>query len=67
MEFLVIDHVFGGGNSHRRELGYSGSPFYYWLVKHGYPDGYQVLCHNCNFAKSHGGCPHEKERSEAAK
>jgi hypothetical protein len=23
-----------------------------------YPAGYQVLCFNCNWAKSHGGCPH---------
>ena len=23
-----------------------------WLVKNGYPSGYQVLCHNCNSLKS---------------
>lgn len=62
--FLAIDHIDGGGNAHRRSLGTSGkmvgsSNFYRWLEKEGFPKGFQVLCHNCNFAKSHGGCPHE--------
>lgn len=62
IEFLAIDHVGGSGNKHRRHVGCWGTSFYYWLRRHGYPDGYQILCHNCNFAKSWGGCPHEKER-----
>jgi len=64
VEFLTIDHVDGGGSKHRKKVGYSGSPFYYWLIKNDFPEGYQVLCHNCNFAKSNvvGGCPHQKER-----
>ena len=58
--FLAIDHVDGGGNEHRRLLNLWGSArFYGWLVKNDFPDGFQVLCHNCNFAKSNGGCPHE--------
>jgi hypothetical protein len=60
--FLAIDHVNGGGNAHRREVGYpkGGGAFFYWLRKHGYPDGYQVLCHNCNMAKTYlGVCPHQ--------
>lgn len=62
--FLAVDHVDGGGNAHRRELGkgkmVGSSTFYRWLIESGFPDGFQVLCHNCNFAKSHhpGGCPH---------
>lgn len=63
--FLAIDHVNGGGNKHRRALGngkIAGSANYYgWLVRNRYPKGFQVLCHNCNFAKSHGGCPHQEE------
>ncbi len=62
--FLCIDHVHGGGNKHRRELkesGRSGS-LYYWLRSTGYPEGFQVLCHNCNFAKGYNGvCPHQKQ------
>jgi hypothetical protein len=62
IEFLSIDHVNGGGNKHRREIGIhcGGKPFYQWLKRSGYPSGYRVLCHNCNFASGHGGCPHTK-------
>ena len=59
--FLVIDHVGGGGNEHRRQLGkgHSGYGFYRWLRKENYPPGYQVLCHNCNMAYAYQGfCPH---------
>jgi len=60
-EFLSIDHIDGGGNKHRREIGGSGTAFYRWLVKNAFPKGFQVLCYNCNFAKGHNGtCPHER-------
>jgi radical SAM protein with 4Fe4S-binding SPASM domain len=59
--FLVIDHIQGGGNKHRKITG-DGSNFYHWVVKNDYPLGFQVLCHNCNFAKSCGECPHKKLR-----
>jgi len=38
--------------------------FYRWLVENDFPEGFQILCHNCNFAKSHnpGGCPHAADR-----
>jgi hypothetical protein len=61
-DFLVIDHIDGHGNQHRKEI--FGSPqagyrFYDWLIKHGYPLGYQVLCYNCNASKGkHGKCVH---------
>jgi hypothetical protein len=55
--FLAIDHVNGGGNAHRKEVG-AGYRMYRWLKVNGYPDGYRVLCHNCNFAEHNGGCPH---------
>ncbi|KKK55443.1 hypothetical protein LCGC14_3074510, partial [marine sediment metagenome] len=62
--FLVIDHIGGGGNAHRREISKgsttsSGGKMYRWLRSNGYPAGFQILCHNCNFAKSaYGECPH---------
>lgn len=67
-EFLAVDHIHGGGNKHRREIGTLGWDFYKWLVDHKFPEGFQLLCHNCNFAKSHGACvcPHQKERAEVA-
>ncbi len=68
-EFLVIDHIEGGGNEHKRLMSSapnkkrSGSRTYEWLRKHGYPPGYQTLCANCNTAKERpDGCPHQKNR-----
>ena len=46
---LCIDHVNGGGNRHRKEVG--DGRLYRWLEKNGFPDGFQVLCHNCNAIK----------------
>jgi hypothetical protein len=55
-EFLTIDHINGGGNKHRKS--FSGS-FYEWLKKNGFPQGYQVLCYNCNCGKRQNQvCPH---------
>ena len=67
-DFLAIDHIDGGGNKHRREIGIlAGSSFYRWLIRNEFPEGFQVLCHNCNMAKSsHGTCPHEKARQDKA-
>lgn len=65
-EFLVIDHVGGGGSQHRKNLG--ASTIYTWLKQKGYPDGFRVLCHNCNFAIRFGDpCPHEREKIVAFK
>ena len=57
--FLTIDHIDGGGNAHRRELG-GGSSLLIWLQKQGYPAGFQVLCFNCNAGRywNGGDCPH---------
>lgn len=68
IEFLAIDHINGGGGQHRREIGgpsgnAGGATLARWLKRNGYPDGFRVLCHNCNFSRGHyGACPHEKER-----
>ena len=45
---LSIDHINGGGGEHRRRIG---SHFYAWLIKQGFPNGYQTLCMNCQFKK----------------
>ncbi len=63
--FLVIDHINGGGNIHRRELGNAGrgSAFYQWLRNQNYPSGYRVLCQNCNSAMGlYGKCPHQDRK-----
>lgn len=65
IEFLTIDHIGGGGAEHRRQLGNGslgngGSKLYRWLRKNEYPDGYRVLCQNCNFSHGvFGYCPHK--------
>lgn len=57
--FLTIDHINGGGTKHRKDGSIVGNSFYRWLRNQGYPDGYQVLCFNCNCAKGlYGRCPH---------
>jgi hypothetical protein len=59
-EFLSIDHINGGGTKHRAEVG-KGDVFYKWLRKNGYPEGFRVLCHNCNQAIGfYGFCPHQE-------
>jgi len=62
-EYLTIDHVDGGGEKHKREMGFSTSTqFYRWLKKNNYPEGFQVLCFNCNCGKhAYSVCPHNKD------
>jgi hypothetical protein len=67
-DFLVIDHIDGHGNEHRKQvfgrMG-GGYAFYHWLIKHGYPAGFQVLCFNCNMSKAkHGACVHVAKPNE---
>lgn len=63
VEFLAIDHINNNGAQAKREGEPKGGVgFYTFLRKNNYPEGFQVLCHNCNMAKSfYGGCPHAKE------
>ena len=61
IEFLTIDHIHGGGNKHRKEIHQAGgSHFYRWLINNGFPEGFRVLCFNCNCSLGfHGYCPHQ--------
>jgi hypothetical protein len=57
-EFLTIDHIGGDGAKHRKE---TNNEVYAWLRRNGYPEGFQVLCMNCNFSIGmRGYCPHNK-------
>lgn len=64
--FLQIDHINNDGANHRRSLGYGGngkgahSAMLMWMRRNDYPEGFQVLCANCNHGKSRNGgvCPH---------
>ena len=68
--FLVIDHVNNDGAEHRRSISNrkdcgngkgASADTWRWLKNNDYPDGFQVLCMNCNFGKSRnkGICPHK--------
>ena len=60
IEFLCIDHINGGGGVHRRQIGHSG--LYTWLKREGFPQGFRVLCYNCNASlAAYGYCPHRAE------
>jgi hypothetical protein len=73
LPFLTMDHMNGKGNQHRKEIKRYGS-IYEWLKHANYPEGFRVLCMNCNFAIGHYGfCPHaenelpsEKQTSQQA-
>ena len=45
IDCLSIDHVKGGGGKHREKIR---MPIESWLEQNNYPDGFRILCHNCN-------------------
>jgi hypothetical protein len=59
LDGLTIDHIEGRKNvKHSKKLG--GGKLYYWLIQNKFPSEFQVLCFNCNSAKSDKGkCPHK--------
>jgi hypothetical protein len=62
IEFLTLNHTDNDGRKHREEVG-AGSQIYGWLVRNNFPlePKLQVLCWNCQEAKTHYGyCPHKK-------
>lgn len=60
-EFLGIDHINGGGQTHKKEI--KRLVIYRWLILNNFPKGYRVLCHNCNLARGfYGECPHERQK-----
>jgi hypothetical protein len=67
VKFLAIDHIDGGGKAHRGAVGGSSDAVYRWLRRNGFPEGYRVLCHNCNMARAfYGECPHQGNIGGAA-
>lgn len=46
---LSLEHLNGGGTQHYKRLGVGSSGMYQWVEKNGYPEGYAVLCLNCQF------------------
>jgi len=51
---LSVDHINGGGHQQMMKINKKyGLAFYQWLKKNNLPEGYQTLCMNCQFIKSH--------------
>lgn len=50
---LDLDHKADNGGEHRRAIGRRGATYdiYAQLKRNGFPDGFQVLCRNCNWIK----------------
>ena len=46
IDILCIDHINGGGYAHKKKYN---SPIVRWLRKNKYPNGFRVLCLNCNW------------------
>ena len=73
IEFLAIDHIAGRKQMDSKpelvKLGYSslkrGQVLHKWVIENNFPKGFQILCHNCNYAKgivrNKNKCPHEKQ------
>lgn len=62
LEFLTLDHI-DPATAVRGDPYRCGPRLYRLLRRQGYPQGFRVLCMNCNFARGNfGGCPHERER-----
>ena len=49
LRVLSVDHIDGGGNAHKKREGTTN--IYYWLKRHGFPPGFQILCMNCQWIK----------------
>lgn len=70
---LTINHIDGGGRQHRSSIGSGGTQFFRWLKNNNYPEGYNVLCSNCNYLEwlnnraivysSNASARHKKKRS----
>lgn len=57
-EFLTVDHIDKSVYKLHKKYTY-GTKLIWWIVKNNFPEGFQILCMNCNLAKSiRGICPH---------
>lgn len=55
-EFLAVSRIGGDSAKHRKAIN---CPLVEWLLREGMPDGFRVLCHNCNGSIGfYGFCPH---------
>jgi len=58
--FLAIDHIENNGSQHKRKI--KKSKIFKWLSDNKFPQGYKVLCFNCNSGRNlteNKICPHK--------
>ena len=72
VDFLALDHISGrkemDSDTKLVKLGYSSLKrtvgLHKWIIENNFPKGFQILCHNCNYAKgirrNKNKCPHQK-------
>jgi hypothetical protein len=72
--FLTLDHINNDGAEFRRMITGDqsrggGQITYRWLERNGYPEGFQVLCGNCQHGKRMNGgtCPHQTTSNDQPK
>lgn len=60
VEFLTIDHIDRKGIKYGKNKDLKTiQQFFLWLIHNNFPEGYRVLCYNCNCSLGHYGyCPH---------
>jgi hypothetical protein len=64
-EFLALDHINGGGAADRKQASAAHKHLWRWVKHRGLPDGFRVLCHNCNMALGFFGyCPHQETTTQ---
>ena len=73
IEFLTVDHIAGRQEMDSKhelvKLGYSskflGIVLQKWIIDNNFPEGFQILCQNCNMAKgmkkNNNKCPLENK------
>ena len=62
-EFLTVDHINNNGTQERKTYTGGGHHNYRFIIKNNYPEGYQILCYNCNCGRARTKdkvCPHKK-------
>ena len=65
IRFLAVDHIEGRSHLPKEQQNLDGDHMISWLKQNNCPEGFQILCHNCNSAKGmFGKCPHEIARQE---
>lgn len=48
-----------------RSKSYNPRRLFRWIIENNFPEGFQVLCYNCNLGRAHCGgvCPHKSDFS----